>query len=64
VPQWLVYNQIDRVPNMAPEVARDPYGKILNIKVSAFTGVGLDGLRKALADAARDDSRGSLASAA
>jgi GTP-binding protein HflX len=64
VPQWLVYNQIDRVPGMAPEVARDACGKILNIKVSAFTGAGLDGLRQALADAARDDSRGSLATAA
>jgi GTP-binding protein HflX len=64
VPQWLVYNQIDRVPGMAPEVARDPCGKILNIKVSAFTGEGLEGLRQALAQAARDDSRGSLATAA
>jgi len=64
VPQWMVYNQIDRVPHMQPEVARDPCGKILNIKVSAFTGAGLDGLRQALADAARDDSRGSLATAA
>jgi hypothetical protein len=36
----------------------------LNIKVSAFTGAGLDGLRQALAEAARGDSRGSLATAA
>jgi selenocysteine-specific translation elongation factor len=36
----------------------------LNIKVSAFTGEGLEGLRQALAQAARDDSRGSLATAA
>ncbi|HZZ94442.1 MAG TPA: GTPase HflX [Usitatibacter sp.] len=64
VPQWMVYNQIDRVPNMTPEVVRDPYGKILNIKVSAFTGSGLDGLREALAEAARDASRGPLATAA
>ena len=63
VPQWIVYNQIDRVPNMAPEVVRDPYGKILNIKVSAFTGAGLEGLREALADAARADGA-TLASAA
>ena len=62
VPQWIVYNQIDRVPHMEPEVVRDPCGKILNIKVSAFTGAGLDGLREALAEAARAD--GSLASAA
>jgi GTP-binding protein HflX len=64
VPQWLVYNKIDSVPNLAPEVARDPYGKILNIKVSAFTGEGVDALRQALAEVARDDSRGSLATAA
>ncbi len=64
VPQWVVYNQIDRVPGLEPEVVRDAYGKILNIKVSAFTGVGIDALREALAEAARDANRGSLASAA
>jgi GTPase len=57
VPQILVYNQIDRVPGMAPEIVRDPHGKILNIKVSAFTGAGIEGLREALAEVARDDSR-------
>ena len=57
VPQILVYNQIDRVPGMAPEIVRDPHGKILNIKVSAFTGAGIEGLREVLAEAARDDSR-------
>jgi GTPase len=64
VPQWLVYNQIDRVPGLEPEAVRDAYGKMLNIKVSAFTGAGIDGLREALAEAARDASRGSLATAA
>jgi GTP-binding protein HflX len=63
VPQWVVYNQIDRVPHMAPEVLRDPCGKILNIKVSAFTGAGLEGLREALAEAARTDGA-TLATAA
>ncbi len=63
VPQILVYNQIDRVPGMQPEVVRDPYGKILNIKVSAATGAGIDLLRDALAEAARD-SAGPLATAA
>jgi GTP-binding protein HflX len=57
VPQILVYNQIDRVPGMAPEIVRDPHGKILNIKVSAITGAGIEGLREALAEAARDDTR-------
>jgi GTP-binding protein HflX len=56
VPQILVYNQIDRVPGMAPEVVRDSSGNILNIKVSALTGAGIDGLRDALAAVARDDS--------
>ena len=56
IPQLLVLNQLDRVPGMAPEVVRDSSGKILNIKVSAFTGAGIDGLREALAEAARDSS--------
>jgi GTP-binding protein HflX len=40
VPQLLVYNQIDRVPGMQPEIVRDTHGKILNIKVSAYTEPG------------------------
>jgi len=64
VPQLLVLNQIDRVPGMAPEVVRDSSGKILNIKVSAVTGAGLDGLREVLAEIARTDSTGSLPTAA
>ena len=63
VPQILVYNQIDRVPGMEPEILRDPYGKILNIKVSAFTGAGIDELRLGLAEIARDAS-GALPTAA
>jgi GTP-binding protein HflX len=62
VPQLLVLNQIDRVPGMAPEVVRDSSGKILNIKVSAVTAAGIDGLRNVLAEIARGD--GALASAA
>ncbi len=56
IPQLLVLNQIDRVAGMEPEVTRESSGKILNIKVSAFTGAGIDGLRAVLADAARDSS--------
>ena len=56
VPQLVVLNQIDRVPGMAPEVVRDSSGKILNIKVSAFTGAGIEALREVLADAARNAS--------
>jgi len=57
VPQVLIYNQIDRVPGLEPEIVRDPHGKILNIKVSASTGAGIEGLREALAEAARAASR-------
>ncbi|HTS83938.1 MAG TPA: GTPase HflX [Usitatibacter sp.] len=53
VPQLLVYNQIDRVSAMQPEIVRDTHGKILNIKVSAFTGAGIEALREVLADTAR-----------
>ncbi len=63
VPQILVFNQIDRVPGMEPEIVRDSHGKILNIKVSASTGAGIDLLREALAGLARE-SKGPLASAA
>jgi len=63
VPQVVVWNQIDRLPGMHPEVVRDSCGKILNIKVSAATGAGIDGLREVLADAARE-SNGPVASAA
>ncbi len=57
VPQILVYNQIDRVPGLEPEVVRESCGKILNIKVSAFTGAGIEALREVLAEAAREASR-------
>jgi GTP-binding protein HflX len=62
VPQLLVFNQIDRVPGMSPEVVRDSSGNILNIKVSALTGAGIDGLRTVLAEIARNE--GSLPTAA
>ena len=42
------------MPEVQPEVVRDSYGKILNIKVSAMTGVGIDELRSVLAELARD----------
>jgi len=56
VPQILVLNQVDR-SGLEPEVVRDPYGKILNIKVSAATGAGIEALRDVLAERARDASR-------
>jgi len=62
VPQVVVHNQIDRVPGLEPGIVRDACGKILNIKVSAVTGAGIETLREALAEAARE--AGSLATAA
>ena len=63
VPQVVVWNKIDQMPGLQPEVVRDAYGKILNIKVSAATGEGIELLRSVLAEAAREAS-GPLASAA
>jgi GTPase len=63
VPQLIVWNKIDLLPAFEPEVVRDSHGKILNIKVSAASGAGIDLLRGVLADAAREAS-GTLASAA
>jgi GTPase len=63
VPQVIVLNQIDRVPGMQPEVVRESSGKILNIKVSASTGAGIEQLREVLAEIARGASNG-LATAA
>jgi GTP-binding protein HflX len=64
VPQIVVWNQIDRVPGMEPEVLRDPYGKILNIKASAATGAGVDLIRQALLETAEALPRSTLATAA
>jgi len=64
LPQVVVFNKIDRVEGAAPEIVRDACGKILNIKVSAVTGAGIDGLRDALAEIARDGAPGALAPAA
>lgn len=49
VPQILVHNQIDRV-GMAPAIARDEYGRIATLHVSAKTGEGIDLLRQAMAE--------------
>jgi len=64
IPQLIVLNQIDRVPGMQPEIVRDSSGKVLNIKVSAMTGAGIDLLREVLAEVARGNDSGGLASAA
>jgi len=48
VPRLLVFNKIDQF-DRAPSVERDPYGTIRAAFVSAATGLGLEGLRDALA---------------
>ena len=48
VPRLLVFNKIDQLDRPA-SVERDPYGTIRAVFVSAATGLGLDGLRDALA---------------
>lgn len=49
VPQILVHNQIDRV-GLEPALARDEYGRISSLHVSAKTGEGMDLLRSAMAE--------------
>ena len=41
IPQLLVYNKIDLVPELKPGVVRDEYGKIAAVRVSALSGAGL-----------------------
>jgi GTP-binding protein HflX len=53
VPQIVVWNKIDLAP-LQPAVERDEYGKISRVLVSARTGAGLEGLRGAIAEFARD----------
>ena len=57
LPQLMVWNKIDLVPELAPGVERDEYGNIRVIKLSALTGDGLELLRGALADLARNDTK-------
>jgi len=49
VPQLRVYNKLD-LTGVAPGVARDEYGKLRSVYVSAQTGAGLELLRDALAE--------------
>ena len=53
IPQVLVFNKID-LRGLPPGIERDEYGKISRVWVSAHTGEGLDQLRAALAEMARD----------
>lgn len=49
VPQVVVWNKID-LTGVAPEVARNEYGRIERVRVSARSGDGLELLRSALAE--------------
>ncbi|MGH8740862.1 MAG: GTPase HflX [Burkholderiales bacterium] len=51
-PRLLVWNKIDAA-KLEPAVERDQYGRISRVFVSARTGAGLDGLRAAIAEFAR-----------
>jgi GTPase len=51
-PRLLVWNKIDAA-GLRPDVERDQYGRISRVFVSARTGEGLEGLRNAIAEFAR-----------
>jgi len=53
IPQLLVMNKID-VASLAPAAERDQYGRISRVFVSARTGAGLQQLRGAIAEFARE----------
>jgi GTPase len=50
IPRVLVWNKIDR-NGLSPGVDRDEYARILRVRLSAKTGDGVDGLRRALIEA-------------
>src|SRR5439155_21044978 len=52
-PRLLVWNKIDAA-KLDPGIERDQYGRISRVFVSARTGAGLDGLRAAIAESARE----------
>lgn len=56
VPQILVWNKIDAA-GLEPGVERDEYDKISRVFISAQSGAGLDLLRDAIAEAAREAQR-------
>jgi len=62
-PQLLVWNKID-VAGLEPAVERDQYGRICRVFVSARTAAGLDGLRAAIAQFARERATARGAAAA
>ncbi|NEX62625.1 GTPase HflX [Noviherbaspirillum sp. 17J57-3] len=55
IPQILVWNKIDAA-GLEPAVERDEYDKIQRVFISAQTGAGLDLLREAIAEHAKDSA--------
>jgi GTP-binding protein HflX len=53
VPQIIVWNKID-LTGVAPDIERDEYGRIARVRVSARSGTGLELLRAALGESARE----------
>jgi GTP-binding protein HflX len=62
-PRLLVWNKIDSA-GLEPRVERDQYGRICRVFVSARTGAGLEGLRAAIAEFAKERQAARLAAAA
>ncbi len=62
IPQLLIWNKIDAA-GLEPAVERDEYDKIRRVFVSARTGAGLDLLRQAMAEFARESSATMFAAA-
>ena len=54
MPQLLVWNKID-LAGLEPGMEKDEYGRISRVFVSAGTGAGLDLLRDAIAEYAKED---------
>jgi GTP-binding protein HflX len=52
IPQVLIWNKTDAA-GLDPGSERDSYGKIFKVRISARTGAGLDELRGAIGEAAR-----------
>ncbi|TCS33292.1 GTP-binding protein HflX [Paucimonas lemoignei] len=55
IPQILVWNKIDAA-GLEPGIERDEYGRIRRVFISAQSGAGLDLLRQAMAEFARERS--------
>ena len=50
LPQLLVYNKVDLLPDMSPRIDRDEQGRPCKVWVSALTGSGMDLLLQAIAE--------------